>query len=218
MDSKQHWQDKWTWREPGIGFLDVEKEGIYDPQYFYRYVNLEGTLNGDHINQMRRDMVNGIKYQWPCPITRPCLLDVGIGSGSFLSFMVDSFDVRGMDVNPLGIDWLKRHGMWCENIFEVEWDVVTFWDSMEHISNAHTFIQELKTNAICVSLPVFRDESAVFISKHFKPGEHLHYFTVEGFVDWMADLGFALWSFNRDEGLVGREGIGSFSFRKHEAV
>ncbi|MNG41039.1 hypothetical protein D3C84_1299630 [compost metagenome] len=54
----------------------------------------------------------------------------------------------------------------------------------------------------------------VLQSKHYKPGEHLHYWTLPGFVNWCEAQGFELQEANHAESELGREGITSFAFKR----
>ena len=63
-------------------------------------------------------------------------------------------------------------------------------------------------------MPIYRDQAHCLASKHFKPGEHLHYWTREGLLLWMGRLGFVCIEHNDAESRIGREGIESFAFRR----
>ena len=52
-------------------------------------------------------------------------------------------------------------------------------------------------------------------SKHYRPGEHLYYFTELGFAQWMARHGFELLEVSNFETKAGRDSILSFAFRRH---
>jgi hypothetical protein len=105
------------------------------------------------------------------------LLDVGYGQGHFVRLAVQAgFDAYGNDVH--GVDCGVRevglnHGM--------PWDVVTFFDSLEHFPSLAP-IKDLanRSRYVVVSLPC---RPTWFPSqlewKHYKPGEHLHYFCEE---------------------------------------
>ena len=49
-------------------------------------------------------------------------------------------------------------------------------------------------------------------SKHYRPGEHLLYWTEKGFVDWMFEKGFRFLEKRTFEIQAGREDILSFAF------
>jgi len=60
--------------------------------------------------------------------------------------------------------------------------------------------------------PIFPDLTAIRASKHYRPGEHLYYFTEDGLVRWMALHGFLLRERNDFETRAGRDSILSFAF------
>jgi hypothetical protein len=103
------------------------------------------------------------------------LLDVGYGNGDFVrAAEAAGFDAYGHDV----------HGVDCR-IREValdadeSWNVVTFFDSLEHFPDFDLVRCLLKrTNYVMISVPM-RPSSFPHDRnwKHFKPGEHLHYFS-----------------------------------------
>jgi hypothetical protein len=102
------------------------------------------------------------------------LLDVGYGQGHFVKLAVRAgFDAYGNDV----------HGVDC-GVREVDlnhgsaWDVVTFFDSLEHFPSLSS-VRDLarRSRYVVVSLPcrpLWFPERRDW--KHYKPGEHLHYF------------------------------------------
>ena len=51
-------------------------------------------------------------------------------------------------------------------------------------------------------------------SKHFKPNEHVWYFTDWGLRLWFEEQGFDCLETNYDETNIGREGINSYVFRR----
>ena len=104
------------------------------------------------------------------------LLDVGYGNGSFVKAALKAgFDAYGNDVHHA--DYGVRE-VELEN--HENWDVVTFFDSLEHFPDFRV-VRGLARRAkwILVSFPCRprwfphkRDW------KHYRPGEHLHYFTL----------------------------------------
>jgi hypothetical protein len=115
------------------------------------------------------------------------IIDIGIGGGKFVILMMCS----GFDVNPSAVRWLKDQGLYRDP-YEKKVEVLTFWDSM----------------------PIYENEAHCRSSKHFKPGEHLHYWTHSGLVDWFAQQGFILMAHNDEESRIGREGIKSYAFKR----
>ena len=66
-------------------------------------------------------------------------------------------------------------------------------------------------------MPIYGDDlDRVPKSKHFKPGEHLYYFSEKGLLKWMEVYGFEVMEKNTFEKLAGRNRIYSYAFRKKE--
>ena len=62
-------------------------------------------------------------------------------------------------------------------------------------------------------MPIFRDLPDLLASKHFKPNEHIYYFTRQGLIDFFEHFGFVCLLTDRFETTsFGREGIESFAF------
>jgi 2-polyprenyl-3-methyl-5-hydroxy-6-metoxy-1,4-benzoquinol methylase len=70
------------------------------------------------------------------------LLDVGAGIGVFMKTASDAgWDVEGVEISPYGSEFIKqRYGfnVYAENLIELNlrdnsYDVITFWDSIEHM-------------------------------------------------------------------------------------
>jgi hypothetical protein len=67
---------------------------------------------------------------------------------------------------------------------------------------------------VFVSIPIFTSAADVLRSKHYKPKEHVWYFTVGGLDHFMRSFGFECVDFNRMEREAGREQIDTFVFRR----
>lgn len=103
------------------------------------------------------------------------LLDIGYGNGSFIKIAEKAkFEAFGYDVHGLG----ERYGVKEASLDEGDWEVVTLFDSIEHFDDLNP-IKSLDKRAsfIIVSTP-YRPHNFPFSLewKHFRPGEHLHYF------------------------------------------
>lgn len=104
------------------------------------------------------------------------LLDIGYGRGDFAKLAsLAGFRVYGCDVH--GVDFGIRE---IDLTHDAEtWDVVTAFDSIEHFADL-TPLKSLfsRTKVVMVSVPFtpsWFPERRDW--KHYKPGEHLHYFS-----------------------------------------
>lgn len=194
----------------GVAYQKDMRAGAiaYDDAYHAHYKALEGTevadkLNAGRVAMVARHAADGAK-----------VLDIGAGSGAFVrSARAWGFEAAGFDVMPKTVEHLKATGAWADSAEGFE--VVTFWDSLEHIEDPETVFKHIARGAlVVVAIPVFDDLRAIRQSKHYKPGEHLYYFTAAGFVEWMALRGFRLLETSDHETAAGRESIGAFAFRR----
>jgi len=189
----------------GVAYqTDMTVTASYDADYFNKCAGYEDKDIALKINAGRIALVNehaGADVN---------VLDVGIGSGEFIKKRRHTF---GFDVNPVAIDWLKSSGLFASD-FKQFW-AFTFWDVIEHVeSPASYFSQMLDGSFIFVSIPIFSDVLNIRHSRHYRPGEHLYYFTELGFVTWMELYRFKLLDRQDFETKAGRDHILSFAFRK----
>jgi len=137
------------------------------------------------------------------------LLDIGIGSGEFIRTRHGK--TYGHDINPAAIDWLIRDGRWRTDF--AAFDAFTFWDVLEHVPEPEIYFRHMPPGAfVFASLPIFDDLRRIRESRHYRPGEHLYYFTLRGFVGWMGLHGFRHLATERYETEAGRDSILSFAF------
>lgn len=184
--------------ELGIGYYEVT-ESPYDESYFAKYQSYEGSQICADLNKFRCNLVN--KHH------SGRVLDVGIGSGSFV---MAHGNCDGTDVNPAAIAWLKERGLYKQPDEE---EAITFWDSFEHIRDPNSILKCAK-KWVFLSIPLFDGYAHVMRSKHFRKDEHYWYFTFNGLCHYMKIHGFDFIEFNRGETNIGREDIGSFVFKR----
>ena len=187
--------------ELGMGRYPVPKERPYNESYFDNYLNLAETDLGRKLTAARIELV-GRHYLGP-------LLDVGIGAGQFVDVRPNT---TGFDVNPLGVEWLEQQGKWSD-LYNKTHSALSFWDSLEHIDRPDIAVS-MASEWVFVSVPIFAGAEHVIASKHFKKDEHIWYWTHDGLVGWFEEQGFYLMESNNMESELGREGIGSFAFKR----
>lgn len=180
----------------GWGFL--KPDGDCKTSYWDEYQKLDDSPMGRVLTALRCGMVGG----W----SDGCCVDVGIGGGAFCK----SSESFGADVDEKAIEWLKENGMlWDEKPIER----MTFWDSIEHILDPHTYLRQA-ISFVFLSTPIYNNEEHCRGSKHLKPNEHIWYFTDRGIKRFMEIEGFKCLDQNALESDAGREGIGSYAFRR----
>ena len=140
------------------------------------------------------------------------LVDIGIGGGRFC----EDANCFGFDINPRAVEWLQQ----CDRFrdpYATPVDAITCWDSLEHIPQPDALLEQVR-KWLFVSLPIFEDAEHCLQSRHYKPGEHLWYFTHGGIIQWCADRGFDLITSTDIESRLGRDGIRTYAFRRIEAT
>ncbi|HFK1829541.1 TPA: methyltransferase domain-containing protein [Pseudomonas aeruginosa] len=184
--------------ELGMGFHPRPPMDYTGP-YFEKYQLLDATPMGTALTTARVDMV---RRHFDGEV-----LDVGIGGGRFV---VESGG-KGFDVNEEAVQWLKSRNAYADPYKGVA--AITCWDSLEHVPDPEALVRSVG-EWVFVSMPVYKDQADCLKSKHFKPGEHLHYWSVRGLVGWFAKMNFGCVEINERESELGREGITSFAFRR----
>ena len=142
------------------------------------------------------------------------VLDYGVGSGAFMrAALAARFDMYGFEVIAEVREQLEADERFAESAGG--FDAITLWDVLEHMDAPEMVLKRVTKGAhTFVSLPVFEDLRMIRESKHYRPGEHLYYWTAEGFVEWMGLRGFRLLETSTHETDAGRESIGAFAFVK----
>ncbi|HBO4166731.1 TPA: methyltransferase domain-containing protein [Pseudomonas aeruginosa] len=184
--------------ELGMGF-HPRPPMDYSGPYFEKYQALDATPMGAALTAARVDMV---QRHFDGEV-----LDVGIGGGRFV---IESGG-KGFDVNEEAVQWLKSRNAYADPYKGVA--AITCWDSLEHVPDPEALVSSVG-EWVFVSMPVYKDQADCLKSKHFKPGEHLHYWSVRGLIGWFAKMNFGCVEINERESDLGREGITSFAFRR----
>ncbi len=116
------------------------------------------------------------------------ILDVGYGNGAFLK------RARAADMSVFGIDLHSEDFGVPVVDFATgqQYDLACFFDSLEHFPDFAPILQ-IDTRYVIVSIPHTPDFILTAPRKwrHFKPGEHLHYFSRSSLDTLMRNWGFA---------------------------
>lgn len=192
-------------REHGIAYQkDRGFVMAYDEEYYDKCKSYEDQEIALKINAGRIALVN--KY-----VGQNRIADIGIGSGEFIKKRPNT---HGHDVNPVAIEWLKRNDLWAEYLGE--YSGLSFWDVLEHVKDPEIYLSKIQLHGFCfVSIPIMYGLGAIRLSRHYRPGEHLYYFTEDGFKDYMEIHGFVCLETQSFEIEAGRESILSFAFKRY---
>lgn len=124
------------------------------------------------------------------------VLDVGYGNGDFLA----SFDLwRSWGIDRYGLD-VSNYPLpkGCiaaskDELCSKSWDLVTFFDSFEHIADI-SFVSQMRARHIALTVPmchlVSRGVEWFRGWKHRRPGEHLHHFDLRSLTAFMHANGY----------------------------
>lgn len=178
----------------------------YGEAYWRKVSAYEDSAIAESVNLGRCELLT--RYLTHCA----SVLDIGAGTGAFIrAAMPFGFYVRGFEVMPRAVMHLKVAGLY-ETAVE-NFDAVTMWDVLEHMVTPGDWLRRVRS-WLFVSLPVFKSLSNIRASRHYRPGEHLYYFTPDGLVDWLRLYGFKLIARSNHEIEAGRDSIGAFAFRR----
>jgi SAM-dependent methyltransferase len=163
----------------------------YDENYAKKYDNMPHF----QMSQVRADF---IEKSFPTDQIRK-VLDVGHANGAFVKEMISrEYDAFGTDLH--GIDF----GVPEVNLMGPEtFDLVTFFDSLEHFENVRQPLHK-SNKFILVSVPNTPPRLEKYIEswRHYRPGEHLHYFNLRSLSYLMIEFGFELTGYSFIEDLV----------------
>ena len=144
---------------------DLKVSASYDAAYAHQYDSRPVAA----MSELRWDFIQLFLHL--APGSR--ILDIGYGNGAFLKHAEN----RGMEI--FGIDVHKENfGIPVVDLStDLSFDLICFFDSLEHIPDFSDLFR-LRSRHIAVSIPATPD--FVLQSprqwRHYKPGEHLHYF------------------------------------------
>jgi len=131
------------------------------------------------------------------------ILDIGYGNGDFL--LVGSDIIKkcyGHDVSSYPLP-IKENIYYTEHPYDSEYDVVTFFDVLEHFDDIYD-IKNLKTNYIVVSVPDchYYDDDWFMNWKHRRPSEHLWHFDRHSLINFMNEIGYDCISYSNIEDTI----------------
>jgi 2-polyprenyl-3-methyl-5-hydroxy-6-metoxy-1,4-benzoquinol methylase len=192
----------------GIAYQRAAGRVRYDNAYAHKVEAYEGSeiarkVNAGRVAMLRRHLPVGAS-----------MLDIGSGTGEFLhAARAAGYDAKGYEVIPKMANELEAHQLFAADPHP--FDAVSLWDVIEHMEDPSARLKQTRKGALLfVSLPVFGDIRAIRDSKHYRPDEHLYYWTEQGFINWAALYGFRLLETSRHECEAGRDSIGAFAFVK----
>lgn len=132
------------------------------------------------------------------------LLDIGASYGYFCEEAKKDFDVSGIDVSADAVKEAKKsglkveHGDYLQKKYKTKFDIVTMWDTVEHLISPDKYFQKIHTDLaknglllittgdIGKPLPMIQKDSWRLIH----PPTHLYYFTKKTLMTMLEKNGF----------------------------
>ena len=202
----------------GIAFYNNRGDVIkYDDHYYNKLRGYEGKAIDKYITKGRCNLVKEYCNNY---YNKYHVLDIGCGTGRFIKEYFkqnNNLEVYGYDVLDKTVEWLKKNDIYIDvyNDFLNNLYAFTFWDSLEHIPNPSILLKKFNVNSyVFVSIPIFKDITKVEKSKHFRPREHLYYFTDKGIKKYFEFYGYTFKDKRDFEIKAGRENIYTYVFKK----
>jgi hypothetical protein len=138
------------------------------------------------------------------------VLDIGVGSGEFIAHRPNTW---GYDVDEKAVALLRSIDRWSADFRAFR--AFTFWDVIEHVEEPNFYFRHMVPGTRAFfSIPIFNDLNSIRQSRHYRPGEHLYYFTEQGFIDWMRSYRFQRIGYSNFEVEAGRDSIMTFAFER----
>ena len=159
----------------------------YDSNYIETYDTKEYKQNSLILNNIRLATIIQAIGKKPSR-----LLDFGYGNGDFLKVASKHVnECHGYDITFVPIPYATK----VESPIDCAYDVVCFFDSLEHVNDIDATITSLDTKYVIISLPCahfgFTWGKWDFDNwKHRKPNEHLWHFTPQALNCFMIHQGY----------------------------
>lgn len=143
------------------------------------------------------EKINSIRWNFVAEIKHELVLDYGSGPGAFGLWRPNGSILDSYDIGRIGDAPYPQTGIRHER-----YDLVCFWDVLEHVdwrNNPDKDILDIftRTAAVAATVPIlprdkYPDGADISDWKHYKPGEHLTYYDVDSFIEFMSQHGFTM--------------------------
>ncbi len=195
----------------------------YDAAYVAKYAGLKYSETAGALSRLRWQWILAHCRLNPDTVDNvmASVLDFGCGTGDFLKeAMADAkrrgyrLEAAGYDISGYAVDGFpvltgsgpedydgvaKMLGGVCQDIRDPEgpvdpWDIVTFYDSLEHVPDFMRVLRMINARHVVISLP-WCHANTLGVEwftgwKHRKPGEHLWHFDAASLCGVMGSLGW----------------------------
>lgn len=191
---RQAWQTAFGKREMAMPVLDYER---------YWELQKPGVKN----DPLEREVVFSNYIE-----NHSTVLDIGCGVGRFLSYLMtikEEVQVFGLDVSQEAVDTACTRGINCQVVdvslsnFELErvYDYIVIAEVLEHLPNPEALLLKLKgkyRKALFLTIPnigYYPHRLRLLLGSfplqtRWHPAEHLRYWTIRDFQEWLENLGY----------------------------
>lgn len=190
---------------PGV-ILDVSSIPMeYGEEYAEKYARYSRTEMGKSLSKFRKNFVEMFRPER--------VLDYGCGWGTLV---LSQNGWSGYDINPFCMKHLGEKAV--RNPVLQSYDCVCFFDSFEHLSDPTSILKSMSADSLLVcTIPIWckNSWSGIVSWKHWRPSEHLCYFTLKGLISYLEMYGFSVLRCDPAETEIGREDMVTFCFKKN---
>lgn len=184
-------------------------DGIYEDEYLLHYELYEQT---DFSKILMKERLQFIENTMEL-LSGKSLLDYGCGADTFKKVMNDIYpSMHVFSYDP----FFKKDHNFLEHLITFDFfDIVTFWDSFEHIRRLE-IVPLLKGKYIFMTIPIIDNIKSIYKWKHYVPGEHVWYFSTSVLVKLFEKWNYKLITQSDFEEKLRSKGLKSFCFKHME--
>lgn len=164
------------------------------------------------LNQDSAELINTSRWDFVAPADARVVLDYGCGCNFLTRYAPPGIKVDSFDVGSYPLDICSPTGLRHEH-----YDLMCLFDVLEHVDweaapDADLLAALRRSDYLAVTVPVPPPDTNLLAWKHYKPGEHLTYFTEASLLAFLAAEGFLPCRWGLPE-CPPRQDVHSFLFR-----
>lgn len=175
-----------------------------------RFLELEKSGTSKELSSMRIKMIQ------KSGVSTGNLFDIGCSIGSLIQEAnANGFKASGVDCSAPSVEIAKSRGL-DVSLSEFESmngslpksDCYTMYDVLEHLEDPLECLKKLRSlispdGILVISVPNANVDRHEFSSyRHYKPGEHKHYFTMDSIIQILSKCSFNAFNYNFDESII----------------
>ncbi len=188
----------------GYGVCGPDKAFNYNDPYIENFARLGDSLRGRALNKARVEFV--------ARHTGDNVIDFGAGACDFIRAHGQAYGYDIARKSKVILHDLERFiDVWEAR--DLRGMPLTCWDSFEHLKNPRELL-DLRHSMIFMTIPIFESCEHALVSHHFKPNEHIYYFTEGGLRGYMLDSGYEMVERSDFETRFGRKDVMSYAFHR----